>query len=1240
MPIERVQFDLDAADNSELIIAGLVDCPYHWFDADPQAHIWQLPARFVGTYAEQDPVSTLLLFESLSPVLDREKTRDAYRLEIDLLPMVHAMRKRGIRVDTARAEEVRDLMLAKRDAVLKELSDKHGARISMTTVESHKQLAAICDGYGLSYPRTEKGNASFKAGLSGWMDKHPHWLFPGVANARRYDSSATFVETIVDHVQSGRVYGEIHPHKSEEGGARTSRFSYSHPALQQTPKHHEELAPLIRGLYLPEPGETWASCDLSQQEFRMIVHYAVRKKLPGATEMRDEYIRNPRLDIHQATADRSTGVLNRHGGKTLNFASIYGLGDEKYAVMNDLSLEEARKRRAAHNEAMPFVAKLTDLCKQLVWRDGYLPLLDGARMHFNQWVAGIGKWKKGAGPCSREEADRRTHDPGHPWYRQQLYRADVHKALNSLIQSSSARYTKMWMLDVWREGITPMLQMHDSLDLSVSSAEQAEMVARLGEKVIELAIPMVVDVKYGRTWADATHTWDERHVVTGSHVEAAREMPDDRARVTRGSPKFSSVSDEASDSGAAENVATDVDPLPWDGNSSFETAPPEPPHICIHCKLNPPDGTERVSSYSGAWLHERCEGAFINARMAEEGIASERSEAPPQQSEQSSSQDEVPPNGGDDLPPGGSNGGNGTRKSTPDADDDDDENADEPFSDTYLLQQGYKLARVFDYTLADATPLYQQNRYELKKGYTPSKKRPRKRFLPHRKVDEWHDVTGAGDRRVIYNWPAVMRAGPGSTVFVTEGEANAEALIGAGLLATTVLSHKWTPECVAALAERHLIILQDHDKKGEQYAAAAQRKLALTAASTRIVPTSHLWKHLSKNRDLRAGDDVEDWIKLGGDVRKLLDICRKIAVVGSITLESMCATDVEIEDYEWMWPGRLALKKIALIVGLPDEGKGLVLSDIAARITRGSPWPCDEGVAPIGNVILLTAEDDIADTIVPRLMAGADLARVTIIKMAREMGKERMFSLLSDLQALRQTITGIGDVAVVMIDPVSAYLGIGKVDSFRATDVRAMLGPLKVLAEELRVSILGIMHFNKKTDVTNVLLRISDSHAYGAAARHVYGVINDPDNQRRLFVKGKNNIARYEQKTLAFGIDEREVGTDKKTGKPIRRPYVVWHGEPVDITATEALQAASENKSPSARDKAKRFLTDLLQNGPVASKDVHEAAKENGISPATLRRAADGLGVDIKKDGPLNEKKEITWRWHLPQGAGTDQGAL
>src|SRR5262249_41662278 len=156
-----------------------------------------------------------------------------------------------------------------------------------------------------------------------------------------------------------------------------------------------------------------------------------------------------------------------------------------------------------------------------------------------------GKLQEGAGPCEREEAERRARDPGHPWYGHRLWRAETYKALNVLIQSSAAIQTKEWMRACFREGVVPLLQMHDSLDFSVASPEVPEMVARLGEEVIELEVPMKVDVSYGRTWGDAKHTWAELHAETGHHVEPVGEIPDAPEQAACESPKLSNDSGEA-----------------------------------------------------------------------------------------------------------------------------------------------------------------------------------------------------------------------------------------------------------------------------------------------------------------------------------------------------------------------------------------------------------------------------------------------------------------------------------------------------------------------------------------------------------------------------------------------------------------------------------------------------------------------------------------------------------------------
>src|SRR5262249_23929015 len=230
---------------------------------------------------------------------------------------------------------------------------------------------------------------------------------------------------------------------------------------------------------------------------------------------------------------------------------------------------------------------------------------------------------------------------------------------------------------------------HDSLDLSVTSPEQAEMVARLGEKVIDLAVPMVVDVKFGRNWKDAEHRWDELSAISASHVELAKELPDDPERTQRGSPKISSVFGGASVSEPEGETVSSVNPLPWEDNVAR--------HICIHCKLGPPDGTERALDSNDTWIHPRCETAYITARMTEEGILQSSEHEQPQSTplskdEPSPPQKDVPPssneNGHDS-----SIGGNGDWHSSGSLNDTiqdsyTKDHIDEPFSDASLLQQG------------------------------------------------------------------------------------------------------------------------------------------------------------------------------------------------------------------------------------------------------------------------------------------------------------------------------------------------------------------------------------------------------------------------------------------------------------------------------------------------------------------------------------------------------------------------
>jgi DNA polymerase I-like protein with 3'-5' exonuclease and polymerase domains len=471
-------------------------------------HIHKLPAHLVEPYAKADPVATLRLFEDLNPILDKEGTRDAYRLEVDLLPMVHEMRCRGVRVDNAKAEQGRDYCLQKRDRALAELSEKLGANVCMEEIASRKWLVETFDAHRVNYPRTKKGNPSFKAGKLGWMATHPHWLprLMAIANKYHYTGSTFLQAHILDHLIGDRVYAEINPHRSEEGGTKSFRFSYSDPPLQQMPSRDEELAPLIRRAFLPED-EFWATCDGSQQEYRFIVHYAVSQDLRKAKEAAERYRTDPDTDFHRLVSDW-TGC-GRGAAKAVNFAKSFGAGVDKFALMIGKPVAEARAIYARYDRELPFVKQLSKRCEYAADRQGYIELYDGARRHWDSWEAPAVAWTKGMGPCSREEAEHRVADPNHPWYRRRLRRAETHKAMNALIQGSAARHTKLWMRAVWSEGIVPLLQMHDALECSVSSREQAELVARLGEQAVQLAIPMRVDLKFGRSWGDAKHTWEE-----------------------------------------------------------------------------------------------------------------------------------------------------------------------------------------------------------------------------------------------------------------------------------------------------------------------------------------------------------------------------------------------------------------------------------------------------------------------------------------------------------------------------------------------------------------------------------------------------------------------------------------------------------------------------------------------------------------------------------------------------------
>jgi putative DNA primase/helicase len=518
-----------------------------------------------------------------------------------------------------------------------------------------------------------------------------------------------------------------------------------------------------------------------------------------------------------------------------------------------------------------------------------------------------------------------------------------------------------------------------------------------------------------------------------------------------------------------------------------------------------------------------------------------------------------------------------------------------------------KRVKRYEYKHRDGTHAYYIDRYAEPKDFR-------------------RDPRGA-EPNVLYRWPELVAAGPDATLFFCEGEKDADRVASLGFCATTVANGGWGGVDVSDCADRDVIILEDADEPGVKKALAAAQKLRGAAKSIRVV---RLPGH--ERTEKKHGKDVSDWLDEGHTDDELVEASFAAPLwtpPPADGLVTTAASDLEMRAVEWLWPDRFALGKIGLIAGLPDMGKGQIAAFLAAAVTNNIALPCNEGTAVQGSVVWFNAEDAQEDTILPRLVAaGADPKRVYFVNSVRVDGKEKSFSLVTDLQMLRAKIEEIGDVALVIVDPISAYLGVGKVDSRQATDVRGVLTPIKEMVEELRVALVGIAHFNKKDDVKSALLRVSDSIAYVAAARSVYAVLDDPDDRsNKLFVKAKNNLAR-DMMALRYNFSAKTVGHDAKLGKDIVAPFVTWHPEHVIVTANDAMNAA-DGRSGDAKREAQEFLLDLLTAGPVKADDLFEGAKQEGISKATLRRAKKDLGIRSRKQTGVMDGE---WFWAL---AGT-----
>lgn len=357
----------------------------------------------------------------------------------------------------------------------------------------------------------------------------------------------------------------------------------------------------------------------------------------------------------------------------------------------------------------------------------------------------------------------------------------------------------------------------------------------------------------------------------------------------------------------------------------------------------------------------------------------------------------------------------------------------------------------------------------------------------------------------------------------------------------------------------------------------------------------------------RARADGADLAALAAEAQERLG--RLTVVEGSEGPVVVRLSDVTPEPVTWLWPGRIARGKLTLVVGDPGLGKSYLTQDVAARITRGLPWP-DGSLAPRGDVVILTAEDGLADTIRPRFDAlGGDPGCVHVLTAIRTRERERGVDLSQDLPHLEALLARVKPLLVV-VDPVSAY--VGKTDTYRDNEVRAVLAPVAGLAEHAGTAIVGVMHLTKSQQ-RQAIHRTQGNVAFVAAARAVFAVAEDrEDSTRRLFLPVKMNIAP-KPPGLAYRLTS--VGVVAR---------LQWEADPVDVSADDALAGPELPGERSEREEAVNFVRDLLADGPVSATDVKKAAREAGIAERTLFRAKTDLAVKVEKTGFRDG-----WTWSL-----------
>jgi len=489
---------------------------------DPMTNMHKLPASIVKEYAKQDVNLTYKLWKLFNKKIDEvlytkddgeQKTcRQIFELETKLFLCLVDMKFKGVRIDVAKAILFGRHLKKRRDQIIKAIESITTIKVDIWAAASIKKLLDhLCI---KDYKVTPKSKMPQLP--KDYLRKHNNKCLRMIAKAREYDKAVnTFIDGLLEYVHEGRIHADINQIRSDTGGTVTGRFSMSNPNLQQIPAKGY-IGGKMRELFIPEDGCRWGSFDYSQQEPRIVVHYAIKLGLPGTESLQEEFDRDD-ADFHQIVADMAN--ISRKQAKTINLGLFYGMGKIKLQKELGLDQQQAKELFNEYHSRVPFVRQLSQELIAFAKENKLLFTLHDRFCRFDRWETTNKEWnpetnrfnevplytkEQAMEAFKAEMLDKYKEnkiDANYMDYFERYYTpAFTYKALNRLIQGSAADMTKKAMVDLHERGITPHIQIHDELCISVTGQYMANIIQSIMEQAIPLEVKNKVDFESGLNW--------------------------------------------------------------------------------------------------------------------------------------------------------------------------------------------------------------------------------------------------------------------------------------------------------------------------------------------------------------------------------------------------------------------------------------------------------------------------------------------------------------------------------------------------------------------------------------------------------------------------------------------------------------------------------------------------------------------------------------------------------------------